>query len=391
MKILLTNINDLQPIPPPEDLIRADTYISVPLALSLQKRGHDVFFLCPKDSQIKTKKIFTSTKSLRSIITSDEFSSISNQNLRTEMILSLQFDLYFNLIDACKKEKFDLVHIHTNNPLAELVVSKRIKTPFLFTLHGICLYPELESRLKKLFENKNNYFVSISDYQRKSYLGIKFLKTIYNGLSLEDFPFSEKGGNKMFFSGRLKETKGVKEAVEIALKTGKKLEIAGALSMDPADRSYFIKDVMPIVRNKKNILSYEGFVKRNEMHKFYGKSKLVLLPIQWEEPFGLVMIESMATGTPVVAFARGSVPEVIKDGETGFIINSSNKDIRGSWIIKKTGVEGMIEAVNKIYEMPESDYLKMREKCRKHVEKNFTAERMVDEYEKVYEKILKAK
>jgi glycosyltransferase involved in cell wall biosynthesis len=388
MKILIANINDLQPIPPPKDLIRADTSISMPLSLELKKRGHDVFFLCPKGSKIKTKKIFTSTKPFRSIITNEELYGISNQNLRTEMILSLQFDLYLHLMEACKKEKFDLVHLHTNNPLGELVVSKRIKTPFLFTLHGICLYPELESRLKRLFKKKNNYFVSISDYQRKSYPGIKFFKTIYNGSVLKDFPFSKKGGDDMFFSGRLKKTKGVREAVNIALKTGKKLKIVGALSMDPIDRSYFMEDIMTIIKNKKNILSYDGFIKKSEISKFYGKSKLTLFPIQWEEPFGLVMIESMATGTPVVAFARGSVPEVIKDGKTGFIVNFSDDDIRGNWLIKKTGIAGMVEAVKRIYDMPEKNYLAMRENCQKHIQNKFTIERMINEYEKVYQKIV---
>jgi glycosyltransferase involved in cell wall biosynthesis len=124
------------------------------------------------------------------------------------------------------------------------------------------------------------------------------------------------------------------------------------------------------------------------MSAFYGGSRLTLFPIQWEEPFGLVMTESMATGTPVIAFARGSVPEVMKDGETGFIINPSDNDIRGNWLIKKTGVEGLIEAINKIYDMPANEYLKMRKNCRKHVEQKFSMEKMVDSYEDVYKKIL---
>ncbi|MBI4101592.1 MAG: glycosyltransferase [Candidatus Nealsonbacteria bacterium] len=389
MKILLANINDLQPIPPPEDLIRADTYVSVPLALGLKKMGHDVFFLCPKDSKIGVKKIFTSTKSLHSIISLEEFLGISNSNLRTEMILSLQFDLYLNLIEACKREKFDLVHIHTNNPLAELIISKKIKTPFFFTLHGICLYPELESRIKRLFSKKENYFISISDYQRKTYPGMKFLDTVYNGLQLEKFPFVERGGERMFFAGRLKKNKGVKEAVEIAQKTAKRLEITGSVSTDPADRAYFVDDLMKEIKKSKGMISYRGLVRRREMAAFYGQSRLTLFPVQWEEPFGLVMTESMATGTPVVGFARGSVPEVIKDGKTGFIVNPSAKDIRGNWIIKKTGIAGMIEAVNRIYDLPEKDYLAMRENCRRRVEENFSAEKMVNSYESLYRQIVR--
>ena len=96
----------------------------------------------------------------------------------------------------------------------------------------------------------------------------------------------------------------------------------------------------------------------------------------------------MACGTPVVAFARGSVPEIVKDGVTGFIVNSSDKDIRGDWIIKKTGVEGLEEAINKIYSMSPDEYKNMRLNCRAHVEKNFTVGKMVDTYEKVYQEII---
>lgn len=391
MKILLANINDLQPIPPPDGLIRADTYVSVPLAMELKKRGHDVFFLCPKNSNIETKKIFTSCGSLFSIIPIDEFFNITNLGLRSEIIAGLQLDLYLNLIEICQKEKFDLVHLHTNNPLAELVVSKKVKAPFLFTLHGVCLYPDTESRLKKIFEDKKNYFVSISNYQRKCFPAFNFIKTIYNGLEIDNFPFSKKGGQSMLFSGRLKKTKGIKEAIAVALKTERKLEITGALSLDPVDRANFTENLIKTIKENDNLLTYHGLINRKNVSAFYGNSKLLISPTNWEEPFGLIFTESMACGTPVVAFARGSVPEIIKDGQTGFIVNSSDNDIRGDWIIKKTGVDGLIEAVNKIYEMAENEYLIMRQNCRNHVEENFTIEKMVDGYEAAYKKILKIK
>jgi glycosyltransferase involved in cell wall biosynthesis len=108
----------------------------------------------------------------------------------------------------------------------------------------------------------------------------------------------------------------------------------------------------------------------------------------WEEPFGLVFVETMASGTPIIAFARGAVPEVIVDGVTGFIINPSDEDIRGKWIIKKTGLDGLCEAVERIYSLSKDDYGKMREACRAHVENNFTMERMVKEYESVYSKLI---
>lgn len=391
MKILFTNISDIQPIPPPENLIRADAYVSMPLALTLKRKGHNVFFLCPKGSTIKVKKIFTSTGPFRDIISGDELYSIANPSLRTTIIMSLQMDIYFRLIEACKKEKFDLVHVHTNNPLAELIVAKEIDTPVVFTVHGICLYPELEARLKRLFKREENYFVSISNYQRKSYPGLKFAATVYNGLELARFPFSKKSGSNLLFTGRLKKTKGIGEAVEIAQIAQKKMDIIGALSMEESDRNYFLGHVIEKVKKSRGAINYHGIVKKDRVPSFYGGSKATLFPIQWEEPFGLVMTESMACGTPVIAFARGSVPEIIKDGKTGFIVNSSPKDVRGNWLIKKTGIAGMVEAVKRIYGMPEKEYLEMRKNCRKHVEKNFTAEKMVDNYEKIYYKIISGK
>ena len=116
----------------------------------------------------------------------------------------------------------------------------------------------------------------------------------------------------------------------------------------------------------------------------------MLFPILWEEPFGMVMIEAMSCGTPVIAFNRGSVSEIVKDGVTGFIIDqdNENRSNKGKWIIKKKGVEGLTEAINKIYNMDNREYDQMRHNCRRHVEENFTVEKMVDGYEGVYNRIL---
>jgi len=197
MKILLANINDLQKIPPSQDLIRADTYISVPLAYKLKERGHDISFLCPKGSTINVKKILTSTKSLNSYYSFEELYN-TEPSFRREVILSLNFDLYLSLIEANKKHKFDLIHIHSNNPMAELVLSRHLATPFVFTLHGIPKYANFEGRMIKLFNTKRNHFISISNYQRKAYCGINFFKTVYNGLALEEFPFNRIGAVKCF-------------------------------------------------------------------------------------------------------------------------------------------------------------------------------------------------
>ena len=138
--------------------------------------------------------------------------------------------------------------------------------------------------------------------------------------------------------------KGCDTVLQIAKKLKKKTIISGLIQ----NKMFFENKIKPLIKNLSNLVTFIEKLTFVEKNKILSNPKLFLFPIQWEEPFGLVMIESMACGTPVVAFARGSVPEVIKDGETGFVVNPSDDDIRGNFIIKKTGLEGLCEAVERI-------------------------------------------
>lgn len=188
----------------------------------------------------------------------------------------------------------------------------------------------------------------------------------------------------MFWIGRINPKKGVIEAAKVASSTGRKLSLMGYV--EPGYEEYLKK--LNHSLDSAFVSLTEGFISRAEIHKLISKSKLFLNPILWEEPFGLVMIEAMASGTPVVAFARGSVPEIVKDGETGFIVNHSDTDIRGEFAIKKTGIEGLCEAVERIYALDSDNYQKMRSASRKHVEENFSVQKMVESYNLEYKKIL---
>ncbi|MDP3995699.1 MAG: glycosyltransferase, partial [bacterium] len=174
------------------------------------------------------------------------------------------------------------------------------------------------------------------------------------------------------FINRISKEKGVEFAIKAVRKAGVSLKIYG-----PGEKEYLKKVILPFVNRR---ISYEGMAEKYspEWNNAYSKAKVVLFPIQWDEPFGLVMIEAMACGTPVIAFNRGSVPEVIEDGKTGFIC-------------KPNDLNSMVKAIKRIYQMPEKEYAQMRLNCRQHVEEKFTAERMVSEYEKVYKKMLKNK
>lgn len=192
----------------------------------------------------------------------------------------------------------------------------------------------------------------------------------------------------MMWAGRAIPEKGIDLTIDVAQKTKKPLQLHAIPKLE--HKMWFeehvekrLKEFSPDVQVTLSLKN-----ERLQLASFYQQSKLFLFPIQWEEPFGLVMIESMSCGTPVIAYARGAVPEVIKDGETGFIVNSSPEDIRGDWVIKKTGIEGLCEAVERIYAMDEKEYQAMREACRAHAVKNFSVERMIGEYVEVYKKFM---
>lgn len=344
----------------------------------LVKKGHEVTLFATGDSKTSAKLV------------SFEKQGILERGLSFNDYL---YSLYHLLGSLGSKDNFDILHFHFTTPFdfVTLALVKDYKN-VVFTVHNpippLPFNDGLDFR-KKFMEEKflNVPIVSISNNQRNS-MKLNFVETIYHGIDPDKFLFNDKvDSENMLYIGRISPIKGAAEAIEVAEKTGKKLILAGKVEANnPMNLEYFEKRVKP----KLNCSFLEkiediGF---DEKIKYYSRSKLFLFPIQWEEPFGLVMIESMACGTPVIAFAKGSVPEVIVDGVTGFIVNPSEEDIRGDFIIKKTGIEGLCEAVERIYAMTPERSETMRLACRKHVEGKFTVKRMVEGYEKVYQKIL---
>ncbi|OGK64999.1 hypothetical protein A2313_02710 [Candidatus Roizmanbacteria bacterium RIFOXYB2_FULL_41_10] len=282
------------------------------------------------------------------------------------------------------KPKFDLYHDNTN--CGDLIMSwaQFINRPILVTIHGNLFSPHL-SIFFSIYKHLNNvYFVAVSQSQRKAIPSLNFIRTIYHGIDTNRFVFSVRGGQSGFWAGRGTPEKSPELVVKLFNKIKQPLYLA---IIRENDKSQWLKNKV-LKKIKSDRIKYRFRLKKSMMIKRYGKSKVLVMPYQWEEPFGLVMIESMACGTPVVAYARGSVPEIIKDGQTGFIVNSSEKDKRGDWIVKKTGIEGLLEAVEKIYAMPEAEYLEMRRNCRKHIEKHFTIERMINDYVETYKEVV---
>jgi len=297
------------------------------------------------------------------------------------------------LINKALKMKglFDIYHVNMGAGDNIMLFAEFVKKPFVVTMHGPATEPFVNPFFS-LFKNlKNVYFVSVSNHQRKFLPYLNYIKTIYHGVDTTKFIFNPVGGQAMIWTGRAIPEKGLDTVMFIAKRLKKPAQVF------PIMKDEYLQWLHHEIIRKRDLIdqivkiSIDFNVQRKKLIKEYQNSRLFLFPVRLEESFGLVLIESMACGTPVVAYARGSVPEVIKDGETGFIINPSDTDIRGNFIIKKTGIEGLCEAVERIYSMPEEEYRKMRLACRAHVEKNFTVERMVDEYENVYRQILNKK
>jgi glycosyltransferase involved in cell wall biosynthesis len=228
---------------------------------------------------------------------------------------------------------------------------------------------------------KHHPHVSISKRQQQEMPGINYVATVYNSIVMKNFQFNETGGNDMIWLGRVTKNKGLEAAIKARDTLHKPLTIAGVV--DNADKEFYEAEIQPHFEEPLHEVKTAA-----AKSTFFGNGKLLLYPLQWEEPFGLVMAEAMACGTPVVAYARGSVPEIVKDGETGFLVNPSDTDIRGNYVVKKTGFEGICEAIERMYSLSEENYRAMRKASRKHVEKSFSVEKMVDDYIKVYEKIL---
>lgn len=367
MKILVLASN-FKPVTP--DSISAPERIALIIADGMVKRDHEVILAASGDSKTKAR-----------LFSVHPNASILDPKIGQKRHIDYELMLIKEAINLANKENFDLICSQFDTRSA--ILADLAKCPVVSILHG----PLTSSINPILTLYKNNQkYISISNFQRNSNQELNYIKTVYHGVDIDLFEFEPKPQNYLITVGRATPEKAFNLSIEIAKKSKQKLRIIASVKAE-LNKQYLKKYVYPEIDNK-NIFCKEN-VPYLDIHNEINKAKAFIFPIKWEEPFGLVLIEAMACGTPVIAYARGSIPEIVLDGETGFIINSSLDDKRGKWIIKRTGIEGMIEAIKKIYEMPDNEYQEMRRRCREHIEKQFTIQKMLDEYEKLFEKILK--
>jgi len=249
--------------------------------------------------------------------------------------------------------EFDLIHNQAD--FMPLIFARMTRTPIVTTIHGFS-----SPRILPVFERYNDrvHYVAISDADRAA--SLNYAATIHHGIRVEEFPFDAQGGEDLLFFGRIHPDKGAGEAIRAAQATGHRLVMCGLVQ----DQGYHEQEVAPFIDGDR--VDYCGVVGGEERLRLLGRSRALLHLIGFDEPFGLSVIEAMACGTPPIAYRRGSMPELIEHGVTGFLVDT---------------FEEAVEAIGRLGEID-------RARCRRAVEERFTVDRMADAYLALYRRIL---
>ena len=315
------------------------------LTEELVRQGHEVVLYASGDSQTNAELRSTCPQSLR--LAGESRDALALQVLMLEQVRR-------------EAHEFDIIHYHID--YLHFPLSRRSPTASITTLHGRLDLDEL----RPLYDEfRDMPVVSISDSQREPLPRAAWVSTVYHGLPPELYRFTPKPDGYVAFLGRFSPEKRVDLAVEIAGKLGLKLKIAAKI--EKRDHGYFEREVAHLL--EKPHVEYVGEIDEKGKSEFLGNARALLFPIDWCEPFGLVMIESMACGTPVIAFRRGSVGEVVNDGETGFVCHDVESAVRAY---------ERVEALDRVH-------------CREVFEERFSAQRMAEDYVRAYQQVIDAR
>ncbi len=313
------------------------------LVEELMRQGHDVTLFASGDSVTSAARLVAPCRTALRL----------DPDVKEPLVHHyIMLDQVFDEADA-----FDVIHFHIG--YMHFPLARRFGAAQITTMHGRLDIIDLIPLYKRFPEMP---LVSISDDQRRYLPCANWQATVHHGLPLNLFCCKEASGEYLAFLGRISSEKRLDRAIEIATRTGIKLKIAAKI--DAADREYFQEVIAPLLDNP--LVEYIGEINDQEKQEFLGNALALLFPIDWPEPFGLVLIEAMACGTPVIAFARGSVPELIEDGVTGFIVDN---------------IEQAVEALSKLEHFD-------RKRCRLAFERRFSATRMTEDYLQIYRRVI---
>ncbi len=316
------------------------------LAEELVKLGHEVSLFASGDSVTSAGLVPVVPKA---------FGSAASKRLRE----ALTYKALTKVVQRFGDESYDIIHNHIGWQF--LLFRDFIKSPVLTTIHWA-----LDNPVEKLMYQMHGDmpYASISHSQQKPLPDLNYVDVAYHGLHIEDFPFSAKSQDYLAFLGRFSPVKGPLEAIEIAKKTGHRLLMAAKIN--DFERVFYERRIKPLIDGKQIV--YLGEIEPEQRADLLGGAKALLSPISWEEPFGLTNIEALACGTPVIAMARGALPEVMSrdDSKIGFLCNN---------------VSEMIEAVGRLSEINRHD-------CRAYAMRHFCGSAMAHRYVKLYEKVI---
>ncbi len=363
------------------------------LADGLVDRGHEVYAYT--SSNLKTKAVIVPGNeeleklhlhSVKDVSKKPEaIPEISENRKSIEYALELDTRTFRHI----KEHNVQILHVYAD--FIAYYFAGLTTVPLVYTLHDP-VFPEDTFEYWRLNYFASQPHITISNSQKKQYqnqMKLNSVATIYHGIKLDNFDFLDSPSKDLLFIGRFLAQKGISDALKASVTLDKPLRIASSGNYQQTE--FYKNEILPYVMKYSSLIKEMGYLDVKGRSNELGNSKVTLFPIRWEEPFGLVMVESMACGTPIIAYAQGSSPEIIQDGVTGFLVNVSDQDIRGDYVIKKTGFEGLCEAISKIYNMSSDEYKKMRANSRKHVEKNFTSDTMIDQHVKLYQEIIGGK
>ena len=315
------------------------------LTEELVNLGHSVTLFASGDSVTKARLVPMCPRALR--LDNEVQDALAHHVLMMEEVFKQAAD-------------FDLIHFHLD--YIHFSLARRAQVPCLTTLHGRLDIPDLVP-IHETFREQP--LVSISHSQRTPLLWAKWQGTVHHGMPRRLLTLREGRGNYLAFLGRVSPEKGVDEAIRIACRAGMPLKIAA--KVDQADQSYFEQHIKPMLNC--SLVEFIGEIGTEEKNDFLGNAAALIFPINWPEPFGLVMIEALACGTPVIAYGCGSVPEIIDDGVVGFIVSNA---------------ADAVDAVNKLHQIDRRD-------CRRHFERYFTDERMARDYLNIFQRLTRKK
>jgi glycosyltransferase involved in cell wall biosynthesis len=310
------------------------------LTEELVAMGHDVTLFASGDS-----------------VTSARLAPMRDQALRLDPSVKDWVAIYYRMVEMIyrRKDEFDVLHFHID--YFPLSLFSRQKTPYLTTIHGRLDLPEFVETYSTFAEAP---FVSISDSQRAPIPDLNWVRTVLHGMPANLLTPQPVKQEYAAFLGRVSPEKGLDQAIQIAGRAGMKLKIAA--KVDNADKEYYDSKIKPLIQGNSNV-EFIGEINDAQKPAFLSGAHALIFPIRWPEPFGLVMIEAMACGTPVVAFNHGSVPEVIDPGVTGFIVND---------------IDEAVAAAGKVHTLD-------RARVRATFDRRFTARRMAQDYVDLYE------